>query len=157
MMKINRDLIRHILKEETNPDEIKKGIDIAVKVLKKNYPFIVGWEYSNDPEKWTYKIYINLEVDHIKSMEFYNLKPHPRFGRFIEDSIRNRETMVYPFSFTNYEDEDFDTRVYLDIQNDLSEIYEDMIPVKFKMGKEKSVLNQDSPKELSVDNYIYVK
>ena len=56
-----------------------------------------------------------------------------------------------------YEDEEFNTRVYLDIVVDLGEIYEDMIPVKFKMGKEKSVLNQDSPKELSVDNYIYVK
>ena len=152
-----RDLIRHILKEETSPDDLKKGIDIAVKVLSQDYPFIVGWEYSNDPDKWAYVIYVNLEVDHIKSMEFYNLKPHPRFGRFIKDSIINRETMVYPFSFTNYEDEDFDTKVYLDIQSDLAEIYEDMIPVKFKMQKGKSVLNQDDPKRLSVDNYIYVK
>ena len=38
-----RELIKQILKEETSPDEIKKGIDIAVKVLKKEYPFIVGW------------------------------------------------------------------------------------------------------------------
>ena len=150
-------MIGKILKEETSRDDLDKGIDIAVKVLKKNYPFIVGWEYSNDPEQWAYKIYINLEIDHTKSMEFYKLKPHPRFGRFIKDSIINRETMVYPFSFTNYEDEDFDTRVYLDIHNDLSEIYEDMIPVKFKMERGKSVLNQDDPKELAVDNYIYVK
>ena len=152
-----RELIKQILKEETSRDDLNKGIDIAVKVLKKRYPFIIGWEYSNDPDKWAYVIYINLEVDHIKSMEFYNLKPHPRFGRFIKDSIINRETMVYPFSFTNYEDEDFDTKVYLDIQSDLAEIYEDMIPVKFKMERKKSVLNQDDPKGLAVDNYIYVK
>ena len=152
-----RNLIKKILKEEISRDDLNKGIDIAVKVLKKRYPFIIGWEYSNDPDKWAYVIYINLEVDHIKSMEFYNLKPHPRFGRFIKDSIINRETMVYPFSFTNYEDEDFDTKVYLDIQSDLAEIYEDMIPVKFKMERKKSVLNQDDPKGLAVDNYIYVK
>ena len=152
-----RETIRKILKEETSRADLDKGIDIAVKILKKRYPFIVGWEYSNDPDKWAYKIYINLEVDHIKSMEFYNLKPHPRFGRFIKDSIINRETMVYPFSFTNYEDEDFDTKVYLDIQSDLAEIYEDMIPVKFKMERGKSVLNQNDPKGLAVDNYIYVK
>ena len=156
MMK-TRDLIRHILKEETSPDDLKKGIDIAVKVLSQDYPFIVGWEYSNDPDKWAYVIYVNLEVDHIKSMEFFNLKPHPRFGRFIKDSIKDRETMVYPFTFTNYEDEDFDTNVYLDIKSDLDEIYEDMIPVKFKIQKGKSVLNQDDPKRLAVDNYIYVK
>ena len=82
-----KSLIRKILKEETSRADLDKGIDIAVKVLKKNYPFIVGWEYSNDPEQWAYKIYINLEVDHTKSMEFYKLKPHPRFGRFIKDSI----------------------------------------------------------------------
>ena len=157
MTMVSRDLIRHILKEETSRDDLNKGIDIAVKVLKKRYPFIVGWEYSNDPEKWAYKIYINLEVDYSKSMEFYNLKPHPRFGRFIKDSILNRDTMAFPFSFTNYEDEDFDTMVYLNIQNDLSEIYEDMIPVKFKMSRENSVFNQDHPKELAVDNYIYVR
>ena len=152
-----KGLIRKILKEETSRADLDKGIDIAVKVLKKNYPFIVGWEYSNDPEQWAYKIYINLEVDHTKSMEFYKLKPHSRFGRFIKDSIINRDTMVYPFSFMNYEDEEFNTRVYLDILVDLGEIYEDMIPAKFKMEKKGSVLNQDHPKELAVDNYIYVK
>ena len=57
----------------------------------------------------------------------------------------------------NYEDEEFNTRVYLDILVDLGEIYEDMIPAKFKMEKKGSVLNQDHPKELAVDNYIYVK
>ena len=152
-----RETIRKILKEETSRADLDKGIDIAVKVLKKRYPFIVGWEYSNDPDKWAYKIYINLEVDHIKSMEFYNLKPHPRFGRFIKDSIKNRDTMVYPFSFTNYEDEEFNTKVSLDIFVDLGEIYEDMIPSQFKMDQGDSVLNQDHPKELAVDNYIYVR
>jgi len=156
MMK-TRDLIRHILKEEISSDDLRKGIDIAVKALSQDYPFIVGWEYSNDPERWTYKIYINLKVDHSKSMEFFNLKPHPRFGKFIKDSIINKDTLVYPFSFMNYEDEEFDTNVYLDIKDNLSEIYEDMIPKKFKMERGNSVFSQDSPKELTVDNYIYVK
>ena len=38
-----RELIKQILKEETSPDEIKKGIDIAVKVLKKEYPSQKYW------------------------------------------------------------------------------------------------------------------
>ena len=60
-----KELIRNILKEETeNIDKISKGIDIAVKMLKKYYPFIVGWEYSNEPEKYKFQIYIDLEIDY---------------------------------------------------------------------------------------------
>ena len=152
-----KNLIRHILKEEISRDDLNKGIDIAVKVLKKNYPFIVGWEYSNDPDKWAYKIYVNIEIDYDKSMEYYGLKPHPRFGKFIKDSIKDREKHAYPFSLMNYEDEDFGTDEFMKIQNDLYDIYEEMIPSKFKMKQSKAVFNQDDPKELSVDNYIFVK
>jgi hypothetical protein len=154
-----RELIKQILKEETSPDEIKKGIDIAVKVLKKEYPFIVGWEYSDPLDRWAYKIYINLEVDHSKMMEFYGLKPHPRFYKFLKDDIETREKHSYPFSQTNYEeDENFDTDEYRILQRDLFDFYQEMIPSKLKMNRgSNAVFNQDDPKDLSVDNYIFVK
>ena len=153
-----RELIKQILKEETSPDEIKKGIDIAVKVLKKEYPFLVGWEYSSPPEKWAYKIYINLEVDHSKMMDFYGLKPHPRFYKFLKDDIETREKQPYPFSQTNYEeDENFDTDEYRKLQNDLFDFYGEFIPIKYKMSQLGAVFNQDDPKGLVVDNYIFVK
>ena len=153
-----RNLIKQILKEETTPDEIRKGIDIAVKVLKKRYPFVVGWEYSDSPDKWAYKIYIDLELDYNKSMEYYGLKPHPRYGKFISNSIEDRERLPYPYSMMNYEEEEnFDDLEYRKLQDDLSEIYEEMIPNKFKMKRSGAVLNQDDPKELGVDNYIFVK
>ena len=42
-----RNLIRHILKEETdNSKNFEKGIDLAIKIIKKTYPFIVGWEFG---------------------------------------------------------------------------------------------------------------
>lgn len=153
-----RELIKQILKEETSPDEIKKGIDIAVKVLKKEYPFIVGWEYANPPEQWAYRIYINLEVDHSKMMEFYGLKPHPKFYKFLKDDIETREEYPYPYSQTNYEeDENFDTDEYRVLQNDLIDFYEEFIPIKYKMSQLGAVFNQDDPKNLGVDNYIFVK
>ena len=153
-----RTLIKKILKEETSPDEIRKGIDIAVKVLKKTYPFVVGWEYSDSPDKWAYKIYIDLELDYNKSMEYYGLKPHPRYGKFISNSIEDRERLPYPYSMMNYEEEEnFDDLEYRKLQDDLSEIYEEMIPNKFKMKRSGAVLNQDDPKDLGVDNYIFVK
>lgn len=152
-----RNLIRKILKEETSSDEIKKGIDIAVKVLKKSYPFVVGWEYSNSPDKWVYKIYINLEIDYKMALEYYGLKPHPRYGKFITSAIKDREKLPYPYSIMNYEEENFDDTEYTNLQNDLEDIYNEMIPDKLKMKQSKAVFNQNDPKNLSVDNYIFVK
>lgn len=152
-----KKLIRTFLKEETTPNQIRKGIDISVDVLKQDYPFVVGWDYSDSPEHYTYKIYINLELDFSKAMEFYNLKPHPRYGKFIVDAIEDRETFPYPFSMMNYEDEGFDVKEVYKLQNDLTEIYED-IPNKLKMSQgSRAVFDQNKPKELAVDNYIFVR
>jgi len=152
-----RELIKQILKEETSPDEIRKGIDISVKALHQEYPFIVGWDYSSPPDQYTYKIYINLELDFSNAMEFYNLKPHPRYGKYIVDSIEGRETFPYPFSMMNYEDEGFDVEEVYKLQNDLTEIYDD-IPNKLKMSQgHRAVFDQNKPKELGVDNYIFVR
>lgn len=154
-----RDLIRHILLEETSEhDRIKKGIDIAVKFFRKEYPFIVGWEYSAPIEKWAYTIYIDLEVDHEKAFEYFNVGPHPRFYKFLQDTIDRREQMAYPYSISNYEDiEGFDKDAYYQMKIDLKEIYEDMVPQRLKMKKKGVLTSYDEPKELSIDNYIYVK
>lgn len=153
-----RELIRYILKEETTPDEVRRGIDIAIKILKKEYPFVVGWDYSDPPETYTYKVYINLEIDFLKAMKFYNLNPHPRYGKFIKDAIKKRESYPYPFSMMNYEEVGFDTDEVFNLQSELSEFYKDMIPNTLKMKKgEKGIFNQNDPKELAVDNYIFVE
>jgi len=157
----SRDLIRHILLEETSEDDrIKKGIDIAVKFLSKDYPFVVGWDYAAPIEKWAYTIYIDIEVDHEKAFEFFNVGPHPRFYRFLQDTIERRDRMAYPFSLSNYEDiEGFNKDVFYEIKNDLIDIYEDMVPERFKMKKrtENRFVDPDETKELSIDNYINVK
>lgn len=154
-----RDLIRHILLEETSEnDRIKKGIDIAVKFLSKEYPFIVGWEYSAPIEKWGYTIYIDLEVDHERAFEYFNVGPHPRFYKFLQDTIDRRDQMAYPYSLSNYEDiEEFDKDAYYKMKIDLKEIYEDMVPQRFKMKKNGVLNSYDESKGLSIDNYIYVK
>ena len=70
MTMVNRNLIRHILKEETEDSDINtKGIDIAIKLIKKSYPYIVGWQLNQD-DKFT--IYINIICDIEKLKEFYD-------------------------------------------------------------------------------------
>ncbi len=155
---MNRDLIKRILKEETSPEEIRKGIDVAVKILKKSYPFVVGWEYSDSPDTWTYRIYINLEIDYNKSLKYYGLRPHPEISKFVLNAIEDGERLSYPYSLMDYEEKkDFDRTQYRKIQENLDEIYEEMIPFKFKMNVTNLASNQNDPKDLGVDNYIFVE
>lgn len=153
-----KKMIRKILKEETIPDEIKKGIDVAIKVLKKIYPFVVGWEFSESPNTWTYKIYINLELNYDKALKYYGLKPHPTYHILTQRSIKNREKFPYPYSMMNYEEENFDVSEYQKLQEELKDIYNEFIPNRLKMKQgQKAVFDQDNPKELAVDNYIFVE
>ena len=92
-------------------------------------------------------------------MEFYGLKPHPKFYKFLKKDIETREKHPYPFSQTNYEeDENFDTDEYRELQRDLFDFYGEFIPIKYKTNRgSNAVFNQDDPKDLGVDDYIFVK
>ena len=66
-----KELIRNILKEETEgSDPNTKGIDLAIKLLKKSYPYIIGWEIN---DQRTFTIYLNIICDIEKLKEFYNI------------------------------------------------------------------------------------
>ena len=51
-----KELIRNILKEYEGPKKkeysqtSKKGLDIAMKILKQDYPFIIGWDLVRQQE-----------------------------------------------------------------------------------------------------------
>jgi hypothetical protein len=73
-----RNIIRKILKEEVeNLDQVKKGIDIAVKILKQTYPYIDGWRFDDN---WNGKYIINIIIicDVKRLCEYYDsdLKPY---------------------------------------------------------------------------------
>lgn len=148
-----RNLIKYILKEETSSENLNKGIDIAVKILKKEYPFVVGWELADEPDQYTFTIYINLEIDYSKMTKFYNLGPHPIYHKLLKSTIENRDKLSYPYSMTDYENVGFKTDEYVFLENDLSEIYDDMIPYNLKL----SIGPRDDAKRLSVDGYIFVR
>jgi len=155
-----KKIIRKILKEEISFDETTKGINLSVKMLKKEYPFIVGWEYSDLPDRWNYVIYIILEIDYKKTLEYYGLEPHPIFYNLVKKYIKNREKVPSQFSLTNYEYlNNFDGMVeFLKLQNDIKEIYQDMVPDKLqmKLGNTESI-GKNNLKELKIDNFIYVE
>ena len=121
-----KELIRHILKEETDDSKtLEKGIDITIKILKKTYPYIIGWELIIDG---AFTIDINIICDIEKLKEFYNsdLTVYYKKNR---DELSN-EDYPYAVSILNikYEmtkDEMFED--YKMLKNELNDIYE-MIP-----------------------------
>lgn len=139
-----KDLIRHILKEETEDNE-KKGIDLAIKLLKKSYPYIVGWEYNNvldTPSKFT--IYLNIICDVEKVKEFYDSELKPYYRRQTED-WKKRQEFAYPTSIL-FVDGKIDDQVKYDnykiMKEELNEIYEmlpDHLVVKDLHGEAKTL------------------
>ena len=155
-----RKTIRKILREEISFDETTKGINLSVRMLKKEYPFIVGWEYSDLPDKWNYVIYIILEIDYKKTLEYYGLEPHPKYYNLVKMYIKNREKVPLQFSLTNYEYlNNFDDMAeFIKLQNDIREFYEDMVPDRLQMKISNSTtLDKYNPKELKIDDFIYVE
>jgi hypothetical protein len=60
-------------------DKEKKGIDLTVKSLRKQYPFVKGWYMVDD--SYTYVFHINLLVDPIEAINFiadkYDVEIYP--------------------------------------------------------------------------------
>jgi hypothetical protein len=53
-------------------EEKIKGINMTIKGLSKKFPFIKGWEFISNYEKYTSNLYINLYVDFKEAAKFYN-------------------------------------------------------------------------------------
>jgi hypothetical protein len=154
-----KDLIRRVIKEETeNVDSLSKGITITVKMLKRQYPFVVGWEYANPPSEYGSTIYINLEIDLQKSIEYFGMNLRKGYEKYIEKAIEDRETFAYPFSTLEYT-EDFDTvEANREIEKYLKEFYKDMIPDSLKVKSNFGIsYNVDDFKQLEISSYVFVK
>ena len=121
-----RNLIRHILKEETDDSKtLEKGIDLVIKILKKSYPFIIGWELSNDGK---FTIDINIICDIEKLKEFYNSDLNPYHKRY-QNELFN-EDYPYAVSILNIKNEMTSDEMFEDykkIKQELNDIYE-MLP-----------------------------
>jgi len=148
---INENVLRKIIKEETEDTE-KKGIDLAIKILKKSYPYIVGWEYNYDLETpSSFYIYLNIICDIEKVKEFYNSELKPYYQKRIEEL--KEDLFPFPTSILKINEELDDQTKFEDYKNmrqELSEIYE-MLPehlvIKDRFGE---------PKELDPDKFKFV-
>ena len=86
---LKKDILKEM--EKKSQENLDKGIDIAVSILKNEFPFVTGWKYKDDPNFFNSTVYIMLICDMDKSSEFYNSP--------IKDYYKNLEAdTTYPFS-----------------------------------------------------------
>jgi hypothetical protein len=121
-----RNLIRHILKEETyDSNNLEKGIGLAIKILKKTYPYIIGWKLIDDGK---FAIGITVICDIEKLKEFYNsdLSDHHKRNK---NELSN-EDYPYAVSILNIRNEMTSDEMFEDykkLKQELNDIYE-MLP-----------------------------
>jgi len=158
-----KDLIRHILKEETEDYKlVEKGIDVCISVANKTYPFIVGWERANNWDSTKYFFYVNLIVDYRKAKEYYNLPFRLYYERYpdeIDNLIKNKTEYAYPTSLLDYELSDDQYLESKKIKETVQDVYE-LIPDEYKMMYEAESYFGESPKlypkELNISFFMFV-
>lgn len=140
----------NILKEETDrSDKTSNGMNLAVKILKKSYPYVKGWKYGNSVED-RYNIYINIICDIEKLKEFYNSNLLPYY-------INNRdeledEDFAYAFSpllINRRMNSDEKFKEHMRLTQELNDIYE-MMP--------ESLIKKDlfnDPKSIQIDKFMF--
>lgn len=96
-----KEVIRKILKEETNRKNIQKGIDVMVQFAKTEFPFIL-YAKLRDEDPNSFKTEINVYCDIEKLKEFYNSELKP----YYEDKyMESDEGFAYPTSVLKISDE----------------------------------------------------
>jgi hypothetical protein len=136
--------------EEKSIDNLNKGIDIAVSILKNEFTFVTGWKYKHDPDFFNSTVYIILICDMDKSSEFYNSP--------IKDYYKNLEADVtYPFSpleMSTEIDNEEKYELYKEIQKSLDETYYE-IPNDYRHTFKSYASDTDLPKEINIDGFVF--
>jgi hypothetical protein len=123
-----KNLIKKILKEEVDNENLQRGVDIMVQFAKTKFPFIV-YGKLNPEDKTHGKLEIDLYCDVEKVKEFYQseLKWYYRDGG-------DKKKLSYPFSILKMSDnmtsdEKYD--LYVEINKSLNLHYES-IPEEYR-------------------------
>jgi hypothetical protein len=121
-----KELIRHILKEETDDSKtLEKGIDLVIKLIKESYPYIIGWKLISDG-KFTIEINIICDIEKLK--EFYNSELKSYYEKN-KDELSNND-YPYPVSILKIKDEMTSDEMYEDwkkLKQEFNDFYE-MLP-----------------------------
>jgi hypothetical protein len=140
-----------------------KGIDLAVRATKKVFPFIKGWEFTPDWEKYSTVIYINLYIDFIALGKFLNMEVREYWLERVESGEEIVSgALLSPFDWGDYGTDnwekisDISHNLRLKINDTLSKAYQfipDDMSVFYSFGT--GSLRSENKPQISADNFIY--
>lgn len=123
-----RNLIRHILKEETyDSNNLEKGIGLVIKLIKESYPYIIGWKLISE-RPFDIEIIIICDIEKLK--EFYNSELKYYYKKNKDELSNSNNDYPYPVSILNIKDEmtsDEMYESYKKLKQELNDFYE-MLP-----------------------------
>jgi hypothetical protein len=144
------------------PKQIR-GVDLVVKSMAKKYPYVKGWKFDEDYEKWTTTLYIDLFIDWKKYGEFYGYKMRKyyeeRYDEIYGTLISTSPQVFFTDSLDDSEREGFFEAGYGNNQKfkmTLIELY-GMLPEEFiiKYTMDSGILgNREIPVSISVDDFL---
>ena len=141
------------------PENIRKGVDLSVKALKKVYPFILGWQLSDTWYKYNTVLYIELILDVEKLSEMFDMKRSQYFDSRIERGEEVKTpALLAPFEWGDYGTDEFEKIASVshdlgrEVRKALNQAY-DFLPDGYKKTWETSFGKSQS--EIGVDYYIF--
>jgi hypothetical protein len=141
-----------------------RGVNLAVKATKKMYPFIKGWKFADNYQKYDAHLYIDIIVDFEELYDFYGVKLK---DYFIKKKIENPKDLKTSALFSYGDWGDNDTEEYkkmadesynkgMELKNTISNAYtyipEDMVinySFEFLSGRKDNV-----PVILTVSDFV---
>lgn len=89
------------IRDENFTEKQIRGIDLAIKATTKKYPFILGWEFIDNFEKWKSKIYINIFVNWEEVRKFYNQEWSEHWSGDLNKGTEIKSSLIKSYVFKN--------------------------------------------------------
>jgi hypothetical protein len=125
------------IKEPLTPNDIK-GIDMVMRIMKKKFPFITGWEPTKDYRNYEGLLFIVVLINPYRLSDYLDC---PIADYIEEEFILNPDRLYYgPASLFSRECLSFDQGYELKdkMEEKIKTIYREIIPeemCKFYIGK----------------------
>jgi hypothetical protein len=144
--------------EQLNKKQLR-ALDMMIKAISRKYPFIIGWEPSEDFLKYDTMLNIDFKVDYEKLAKFFNAETDETWKRIIGDEGGSYPTYSLggPFNYDKYphiKDLSFNTTENIErILTDINEELPEEIRITYQYENFRGEL-VDIPRRIRRDHYI---
>jgi len=144
--------------EQLNKKQLR-ALDMMIKAISRKYPFIIGWEPSEDFLKYDTMLNIDFKVDYNKLAKFFNAETDETWKRIIGDEGGSYPTYSLggPFNYDKYphiKDLSYDTTENIErILTDINEELPEEIRITYQYENFRGEL-VDIPRRIRRDHYI---